>query len=224
MAIRALLFDLDGTLADTDPLHFEAFAAALEPHGIAIDHQFFKTAISGRSNEAICRDLFPNASRDEHDRFADDKEAAFRRASGGLTAIDGLHALLDRARGRGIRIGLVTNAPAANVHHVLDLLALTGAFDPLVLAEELPRSKPDPLPYQTALAALGLGPDEAVVFEDSIPGVQAGKAAGILTVGMTTTLSADALRQAGADVTVSDFRDPILLHLLDQAARLASRA
>ncbi|WP_199720955.1 HAD family hydrolase [Azospirillum cavernae] len=218
MAIRALLFDLDGTLADTDPLHFEAFVAALEPHGIAIDHQFFKTAISGRSNEAICRDLFPNASSAEHDRFADDKEAAFRRASGGLTAIDGLHALLERARGLGARIGLVTNAPAANVRHVLDLLKLTGVFDPLVLGEELPRSKPDPLPYQTALAALGMQPGEALVFEDSLPGVQAAKAAGILTVGLTTTLSADALRQAGADATVADFLDPILPLLLTRGA------
>ena len=214
MAIRALLFDLDGTLADTDPLHFAAFVAALEPHGIAIDLPFFKTAISGRSNEAICRDLFPTASSAEHDRFAADKEAAFRLASSGLTPIAGLHGLLDAVRGMGLRTGLVTNAPAANVRHVLTLLGLSDIFDPLILGEELPRSKPDPLPYQTALRALGIGPDEALVFEDSHPGIRAAKAAGILTVGLTTTLSAEALRAAGADATVGDFLDPLLSALI----------
>jgi HAD superfamily hydrolase (TIGR01509 family) len=216
VAIRALLFDLDGTLADTDPLHFEAFVAALEPHGIAMDPDFFKRAISGRANGDICRDLFPAASGAEHDRFMADKEAAFRRSAGGLTPVAGLHELLDRARLMDRRVGLVTNAPAANVRHVLDLLGLAGRFDPLILGEELPRSKPDPLPYRTALAALGLAPEEALAFEDSHPGIQAARAAGILTVGLTTSLPSGTLRAAGADATIGDFRDPVVTALIER--------
>src|SRR5690606_7876506 len=103
------------------------------------------------------------------------KEAAFRRLARELEPLDGLIDLLDWAEARGIRIGLVTNAPLLNATHMLDVLGLTERFAVKVTIDQVERGKPDPLPYLTALERLGLRAEEAIAFEDSPSGMKAAK-------------------------------------------------
>ncbi|MEL6605152.1 MAG: HAD family hydrolase, partial [Cyanobacteria bacterium J06614_10] len=93
---------------------------------------------------------------------------------------------------------------------MLQTLGLSDAFDPVVIADELPRGKPDPLPYQTALDKLGISAEEAIVFEDSRAGIRSAVGAGIATIGMTTTHQAEELMAVGAIATISDFTDDSL--------------
>lgn len=210
----ALLFDVDGTLADTDPIHIRAFEQYLAPHGIAVDEAFYRTRISGRTNAAIFADLFPQHSPAEHERFGNEKEALYREIAGELAPLRGLPPLLDWARERGCRIAAVTNGPRLNLRHVLDGLGLSERFHVLVAREDVTRGKPNPLPYLTALDRLGVDAADAIAFEDSPPGVAAAKAAGLFTAGLLTTQPASVLLEAGADVTITDFADPELWRVL----------
>jgi HAD superfamily hydrolase (TIGR01509 family) len=216
--LKALLFDVDGTLADTDPVHVQAFALYLAPHGLSVDETFYRTRISGRANAAIFADLFPNRSPEEHARFGDEKEALYRELARELAPLRGLPRLLDWARSCGLRLAAVTNGPRVNLEHALEGLGIEGRFEVLIAREDVARAKPDPLPYATALQRLGLGPAEAVAFEDSPAGVTAAMAAGLFTVGLLTSQPAGALREAGADVTIADFDDPALWRVLRERA------
>lgn len=215
MKLKALLFDLDGTLADTDRLHERAWTQALAPYGIQADHAYYQTYVSGKLNPDIVSDILPQLSRAEGEAFLRGKEGRFREMAKDLPPIPGLERMWRWAADKGLRSALVTNAPKANVEHVLRMLGLQ--FEVVVIAEELAAGKPDPLPYRTALEALGIGPDEAVAFEDSPSGIRAAVGAGVRTVALTTGHGLESLGAAGATLVVSDFNDEKLWDWLEQA-------
>ncbi|MFM7347398.1 MAG: HAD family hydrolase [Tagaea sp.] len=206
-----LLFDLDGTLTDTDPLHFEAYARLLGPHGKAVDHATYKARIMGNTNEAIMTWLFPEADAAARKALADRKEALFREIAGtSMVRARGLTELLDWAAALKLKTAVVTNAPRANAELMLGALGLATRFDALVIGDELPRGKPDPLPYARALEILGAAPARAMAFEDSASGVRSATGAGVDTVGLMTGLAKEQLTGAGAVGAVPDFADPWL--------------
>lgn len=207
-----LLFDLDGTLTDTDPLHFEAYARLLGPHGKSVDHATYKARIMGNTNDSIMSWLFPDADAAERKALADRKEALFRElARAGMTRARGLTELLDWAAGLRLKTAVVTNAPRENAELMLNALGLATRFDTLVIGDELPRGKPDPLPYARALEILGSTAARAMAFEDSASGIASASGAGVDTVGMTTGLTPARLIEAGAVGAVPDFADPWLI-------------
>ena len=220
-----LLFDLDGTLVDTDPLHFQAYLELLAGEGRpTIDFHFYRARIMGFGHDDIFRMLFPNDGEARRRRLSEEKERTFRRLLRDrvLEPRGGLIEVLDWARARGYRCGVVTNAPRENAALMLEALRLGDRFDTVVLGEELPRPKPDPLPYATGLAELGGRAEAAIAFEDSLSGVHSASAARIFTVGIHAVLLPEALRQAGAAHTIDDFHDPWLWAEL--ARRSASSA
>lgn len=204
--LKALLFDLDGTLADTDPLHLLAWREALRPYGLEVDREFYGRRISGRLNPEIVRDLL-GLEGEEARRLIEAKEARFRKLARKLKPTPGLLEFLERARGKGLTWGVVTNAPEENARHVLKALGLRPPL--LLLAEEVGRGKPDPRPYQVALERLGVAPEEALAFEDSSSGVKSAVGAGIRTYGLLTGHGAEALLQAGAAGVFRDFREAL---------------
>ena len=216
--LKALIFDMDGTLVHSDPVHLQAFAEVLSPEGVQIDEDVYRSTIIGRTNESIFASLLPHRSVEEHVTFADEKEAAFRRLALDLKPLDGLVDLLDWAQERGIKIALVTNAPRLNADHMLDVLGLTERFPVQITIDQVARGKPDPLPYLTALERLGVRADEAVAFEDSPSGMKAAKAAGLFSFGLLTGLSAQEMREAGADVAIDDFHASALWDVLNSKA------
>lgn len=214
MALSALLFDLDGTLADSDPLHFRAFQTAARRWGVDFDEAYFAAHMSGRSNSVICAELLPDHSPQDHLRLAEEKEALFRATVGQLEPVGGLHTFLDWAREQGLALAVVSNAPRANITAILAAFGIADRFHAVVSGEELEHGKPDPLPYATALAQLGVPPAAAVAFEDAVPGLTAAVRAGILTVGVLSGHAPELLARAGAALTVRDFDDAALMDFL----------
>ncbi len=213
--LKALIFDMDGTLVHSDPVHLEAFAEVLKPEGVTINEEIYRSTIIGRTNEAIFASLLPHLPVERHEAYADEKEATFRRMAQDLMPLEGLLDLLAWAETRGIRIALVTNAPRLNADHMLEALGLAGRFEVEITIEEVERGKPDPLPYLTALERLGIKAEEAIAFEDSPSGMRAAKAAGLFSFGVLTGLSAEEMREIGADGAIMTFRDPALWEILE---------
>lgn len=216
--LKALIFDMDGTLVHSDPVHLQAFVEVLSPEGVTVDEHVYRSTIIGRTNESIFATLLPHRTVEEHVAFADEKEAAFRRLALDLKPLDGLFDLLDWAKERGIKVALVTNAPRLNAEHMLDVLSLTKRFPVQITIDQVARGKPDPLPYLTALERLGVRADEAVAFEDSPSGMKAAKAAGLFSFGVLTGLTAQEMRDVGADATIEDFHAPALWDVLNRKA------
>jgi HAD superfamily hydrolase (TIGR01509 family) len=211
---RALLFDLDGTLAETDSLHLPTWVDALEPYGVDVDEEFYKERISGRSTGEIVRDLLPDLTDEEGRSIGDAKEASFRERAAELEPLPGLADFIEHGRDRGLKIALVTNAPEENVEAILPALNLRDFFDVVVLADDLEAVKPDPAPYRAALKKTGVPAEEALAFEDSVSGISSSVAAGIPTVGIASTQDPEKLLNARAFMTAKDFTDPQLRALI----------
>jgi HAD superfamily hydrolase (TIGR01509 family) len=216
MLYQALLFDLDGTLAETDSLHLPTWVDVLRPYGIEVDEEYYKARISGRSNSKIVEDLLPDLSAEDRRDLAEAKEASFRKHAGELEPLPGLLDFMEEAKDRGLSLALVTNAPEENVEAILLALDLGVFFDELVLSDEVGPVKPDPAPYKAALERLGVGPDEALAFEDSTSGIASAVGASIPTVGIASTQAAETLEEAGAFMVAEDFADPKLRELLSR--------
>jgi HAD superfamily hydrolase (TIGR01509 family) len=215
---RALLFDLDGTLADTDSLHLPTWVDVLEPYGVMVDEEFYRDSISGRNTSEIVRALLPELSDEENRSVGDTKEVRFRERATELEPLPGLVDFVDLGRERGMRIALVTNAPDENVQAILLALELRDFFETVVLADEVEAVKPDPAPYKAALKRLDVSAEEALAFEDSVSGISSSVAAGIPTVGITSSQAPERLREAGAFMTVEDFTDARIRGLIGAPA------
>jgi HAD superfamily hydrolase (TIGR01509 family) len=212
---KALLFDIDGTLADTDALHLEAFNMVFGPRGHVFDRARFLRELQGFSNASIGERFLPDEPPVRQAAIVNEKEAAFRRlVAGKIEPVPGLMALLARADRAGIPMVAVTNAPRLNAEMLLAGLGIMHRFKTVVLGDELPHGKPHPMPYLEGLRAANAVPHLSVAFEDSRSGIKSASAAGIATVGIRTSLSHADMIEAGALMTARDFDDPGLMKLL----------
>jgi beta-phosphoglucomutase-like phosphatase (HAD superfamily) len=202
-----LLFDIDGTLVDTDKVHIVAFNEVMQRYGVRLDHDTYRHKVSGRMNNEIFADLLPEATVEEHIAVGNEKEAKFRELVGEITPIAGLMELLDWADSVGLRYAAVTNAPRENAELVLRSLNATHRFAALVLADDLDHAKPHPLPYLTGLERLGSSANQSVAFEDSKSGVLSASRAGLGVVGLTTSLDHATLIAHGATISAPDYRN-----------------
>lgn len=223
MAIRALLFDVDGTLADTEETHRQAFNAAFVdfrlPYEWNRDQYEVLLRISG-GKERLTR-FFEDlpASREERDRLLANVNGLHRVkteryaelvAGGGSPLRPGIARLLTEATAAGIRVGIASTTTSANVVALLDAELGSNAhkrFAVIACGDVVPAKKPAPDIYRLALSTLGLGASQAVAFEDSANGLAAAKAAGLFTVVTPTRWTAS--QDFGkADLTLPHLGDP----------------
>lgn len=196
---RGVIFDLDGVLIDSEPLHCRAFQEILTGYGVTLtDREYYEAYIVYSDREVLERLLPAGAA------LRGALEAKERRylelVEAGLPAFqDGL-ALL--ARTDGWRVGLATGSLRREVELALRSLGIRERFSTIVTREDCRRGKPDPEPFLRAARGLGLLPRRCVVIEDTAGGIQAAKAAGMTCVAVTHSCSRDSL--AGADLVVDD--------------------
>lgn len=205
--LAAILFDLDGTIVNTDPIHYQAWQDMLLKYGIEIDETFYKSRISGRLNPEIVKDILPQLSPAEGAKFADEKEDLFRQKAPNLKPMPGLSELLAWTETHHLKRALVSNAPRLNVEFMLEVLGIKEAFDVVVLAEDCIAGKPDPAPYEVALQKLAITAEQAIALEDSPSGIRSGVSAGIRTVGIASTHDPHVLQKIGAFLVIPDFTD-----------------
>lgn len=216
MTIRmALLFDIDGTMADTDDLHLEAFNQTFAPLGHVFDRARFSRELQGFSMASIRERFLAAEPAHRQLEIMESKETVFRDlASGHIKPMPGLLDLLDFADSNKILMTAVTNAPRLNAEMMLSGLAISHRFRALVIGDELAHGKPHPLPYVEGLRAVGASPAGSLAFEDSRSGIQSAVAAGLSTIGLQTSLSHADMIAEGATLTAKTFEDPELWDLV----------
>ncbi len=217
--IRAVLFDLDGTLVQTEELKARSYAAAaaeLDP-GVAesaVVDAFDQLA--GRSRQEVAEGLVARfglaaaaRARAEGLGVGTAWEAfvalRLRRydamlADGDLLRAQRLPAaiaLLQQVRVEGYRVGLTTMSDCAHATRILAALDLTAAFEVIITPDDVSAGKPAPDMYLAACARLGVAPGECIALEDSVAGVQAAVTAGVACIAVPTWLTAAAVRRAG---------------------------
>jgi HAD superfamily hydrolase (TIGR01509 family) len=168
----------------------------------------------GAPNSAIGEAFLSHLPIAQREEIIAGKEHAFRQSFETARPMKGLATLLDFAETHGVALAVVTNAPRANAELMLATLGLAERLPLVVIGAELPRSKPDPLPYETALRLTGADAVCSIAFEDSLSGIRSAAAAGLAVVGVTTGLDAATLVSAGAVFGVADFTDPRIDHLV----------
>ncbi len=208
--LTAILFDLDGTIVNTDPIHYQAWREMLLKYSIEIDELFYKSRISGRLNPEIVKDILPELSLPAGEKFAEEKEALFREMATQLQPLSGFAELIAWTDTHPLKRALVTNAPRLNAAFMLDVLKIKPIFPTVVLGDDCLAGKPDPAPYQAALDQLGISAEMAIALEDSPSGIRSSVAAGIRTIGIASTHHPQVLLEIGAFMAINDFTD---LHL-----------
>lgn len=185
---RLLIFDFDGTIADTTPLHAAAFSQALAPLGIAVHYP----DIAGRKTADALRHCLTGAGREftEADVMAltAEKQRRVRQMiARSLKPLPGVHDFLQWAKSR-YRLAMYTSGSRGTVSLALDKLGYTGWFDPLICADDVACAKPDPEGFLTVLRLTGISASEALVFEDSDVGFLAASVAGLAYFDVRTVM------------------------------------
>lgn len=211
MAIRAVLWDMDGVLVDDGEQHYLAWRETLAELGIAFDYRTFQRTF-GMNNARILEFLLGRTPpTDFVQEISERKEERFRNLIRGKVQLaPGAQGWLEQLQAASLLQAIASSAPQANLEALLTELGIGQFFTTVVSGAAMP-GKPDPAVFLEAARRLGVPPACCVVVEDSIAGVEAAKRAGMRCLALTTTNPQSALRQANVVVdslcqlTLADF-------------------
>lgn len=193
-----MLWDLDGTLADSREFHWRAWRDTMREAGVEITEAQFLASF-GRRNDAILSKWFNGAvAADRIREIGDAKEALYRRLiqDEGIDPLPGAIEWLRRLHGEHWRQAIASSAPRLNVEVMTQVLGFKDSLGALVGAEDVQRGKPDPDVFLAAAGKLGVAPDRCVVVEDAAAGVEAARRGGMRSIGI------GGIELTGADVVV----------------------
>lgn len=200
----AIMFDMDGVLIDSNPSHKIALRQFCEKYGHFLTEEQLRTQIYGRTNRDWITNLFGQLSEDVLQQYANEKEALFREIyAHDIAPLKGAVSFIELLHSTGVPKAIATSAPRLNVDFVLQNTGLEPYFDTILDESFVTVGKPHPEIYLKTAAALGFLPENCIVFEDSLAGVQSAKAAGCKVVGITTTHTPEEL--AHTDLILPNF-------------------
>ena len=200
----AVLWDLDGTLVDSEEYHWLAWKEILGREGISLTRAQFLSSFGQRNDRILRGWLGEDASLELIGKIGDDKEAHYRELvrTNGLAPLPGVAEWVERLFQEGWPQAIASSAPRLNVEAVLDALHLREWFQATASAEDVQAGKPDPQVFLVAADRLNSAPRSCIVVEDAWAGVEAARRAGMLSIGVGKNASS-----LGADlaaVTLSD--------------------
>jgi HAD superfamily hydrolase (TIGR01509 family) len=220
--MRAVLFDFDGVLVNSEPLHFQALRDALLPEQIVIDEEIYAKEYLAQDDRGAIRTALANSGRScdpvRMGAIQDRKSRCFEALMPQVSFFPGARELV-RALQREVPLAIASGALTSEIDALLRAGGLRDAFSAIVGADQVGQGKPHPEPYLTAMArvaahAPGLRPEECLVFEDSMPGIAAALAAGMQVVAVTNSYPAAKLAAAHRVVESLDGLTPAALREL----------
>jgi beta-phosphoglucomutase len=211
----AVIFDMDGVIVDSNPTHTIALRKFCEMHGHRLTDEELKSKVYGRANKDWLPDIFGDQMTPaEYKKLADEKEALFRKLFEPIIQpLNGLIYFLENLRKNKIPLAVASSAPPENVEFTLDKTFTKKYFAIILNESDIEKGKPDPEIYLKAASLLNISPENCIVFEDSLAGVEAAKNAGCKVIGVTTTHAKKEF--FGTDLVIDDFTDLELEKLME---------
>ena len=206
-SVQAAIFDMDGVLIDSHPVHREAWKNFLHSIGRDVSEQELDFILDGRKRSEILRRFLGDVSTAELEEYGRRKDKLFKQISSRIQPVPGVLSLLSRLEGQGVKAAVATSAAGTRARSTLTRLHLMRWFSVVVTGDDVAEGKPSPAIYQLACAQLGVEPNCALAVEDAVSGVLAAKRAGLQCVAICTHQSDEKLRAAGADYVIPDFGD-----------------
>ncbi len=204
--LKAVIWDMDGVIADTAPFHFQAWQEVFRKRKIPYSREVFQRNF-GKRNDVIVRSIVgEDYPESEIEAILVAKEGLFReKAAGNLRSFPGALELIDELKEYKVRVALATSSPIENGQFVLRQLGIEDGFDVTVWGREVTEGKPSPQIFLLAAERLNINPKNCVVIEDAVAGVTAAKRAGMRCLAVTNSHPGEKL--GGADLVADSLED-----------------
>ena len=185
--IKAVLWDLDGTLVDSAEFHWQAWRDVMAEAGSPVTHEQFVHSFGKRNDLILSGWLGEGADPEHRRRLSEEKESRFRALvrAHGIEPLLGVREWVARLHAEGWRHAIATSAPRLNLETLVDVMRMRQYFAADVAAEDVTHGKPDPEVFLLAASRLGADPGRSIVVEDAPTGIEAGRRAGMRTVGVS---------------------------------------
>ncbi len=205
--LKAIVFDFDGVVVDSEPLHYQAIVEVSKQLGISFDYEQYLNKYIGYDDRDVFRVILEAAGKPVENatvvELSKQKQLVFEKlVNSGAAAIPGAVELIDEAHGQ-IPIAIGSGATMLDIELMLQCLGRRDRFETIVSADQVERSKPDPTTYRMAVERLSekhpdlnLKPGECLAIEDTAAGIEAARGAGLMTLGISTTGPASLLSRA----------------------------
>ena len=208
---KAVIWDMDGVIADTAPYHFKAWQHVFYKKGVSFTEDDFRRNFGQRNDTIIRNVLGEEISQDEIGVIASEKEEDFRqRVSQNIKPLPGAIELIKLLKEHGFSLALASSAPVENIQLIIRGLGINNCFQVIVSGREVREGKPSPQGFLLAAKKLDVSPGNCIVIEDAVAGVAAAKRAGMCCLAITNThprtrlMEADLVVDTLEEVTVAD--------------------
>jgi HAD superfamily hydrolase (TIGR01509 family) len=203
-APRAVLWDMDGTLIDSEEYHWQSWQATMAHYGHPITRELFRASF-GQRNDAILTNWLGSAATPELiTKIGAEKEKRYRDLvrTRGISPMPGVDLWTHRLHEQGWLQAIASAAPRRNIEVILDALAMSKCFQGIAAAEDVKKGKPDPEVFLKAAASTGAPPERCIVVEDAAAGIEGARRAGMHSIGVNRNNL-----KLGADIVVASLED-----------------
>jgi len=201
LLLRGVVFDMDGVIIDSHPLHKRAWRDFLMYIGKNVSDSELNFIFEGRRREEILVHFLGELSSSQIEEYGKKKDEFFRQASNDLKPVDGAIEFVKTLTDAELCLGLATSASRQRALWTIQQLDIADCFEVVVTGDDVIRGKPDPALYRLAAEQLAVPPCFLIAIEDSVSGIISANAAGLYCIGVSAG-NANLLIQAGADLVV----------------------
>jgi HAD superfamily hydrolase (TIGR01509 family) len=203
--LEAVIFDMDGVIVDSHPVHREAWRTFLRVLGRPVSDAELDFVLDGRKRGEILRHFFGELSEEAMQEYGKRKDEYFQKASLQVKPVPGVVKFMRTLENARVAMAVATSASGSRTRYTLQHLRLVDKIRVIVTGDDVALGKPDPSIYGLACERLNITPANALAVEDAVSGIQAARAAGLNCIGMASHESPEKLRAAGAAYVVRDF-------------------
>jgi beta-phosphoglucomutase family hydrolase len=212
---KAVIWDMDGVIADTGPYHFRAWRKVFRERGVELTEEDFRRNFGKRNDTIITNTLGDGIATAEIEAISREKEATFRRLiSNNMKPMPGVTGLIKALAEAGFKQALGSSAPIENIRLILKSLGIADAFQAITSGDEVTEGKPGPQGFLLAARKLVMEPGNCGVIEDAVAGVTAAKRAGMKCLAVTNTHPRERLAEADLIVDTLEKVTPSVLERL----------